>query len=83
MNNVVRIWEDQENLTGEIELTDAELAGVYGAEDDDDDSDDSDDDGQEGDDDDSKRRVNPCAELFIKHATININCKKRRHHEDD
>ena len=40
MNNIVRTWEEEENLVGEIELTDAELAGVYGAGHHDDDDDD-------------------------------------------
>ena len=31
MSNIVRTWEDEAIPTGEIELTDAQLAAVYGA----------------------------------------------------
>jgi len=35
MSNSVHTWEDEVTLTGEIELTDAQLEGVCGAWDDD------------------------------------------------
>jgi|GraSoiStandDraft_60_1057301.scaffolds.fasta_scaffold381645_1 hypothetical protein len=31
MSNIVRTWENEANPAGEIELTDAQLAAVYGA----------------------------------------------------
>lgn len=31
MSNSVRTWENEANAAGEIELTDAQLAAVYGA----------------------------------------------------
>ena len=34
MSNLVPTWEDETNLAGEIELTDAQLGAVYGACDD-------------------------------------------------
>ena len=36
MSNVVRTWKDGANAAGEIELTDAQLEAVYGAQGDDD-----------------------------------------------
>jgi hypothetical protein len=35
MSNIVRTWKNEANPAGEIELTDTELAAVYGALDDD------------------------------------------------
>ena len=35
MSNIVRTWEDEVNQVGEIELTDAQLAAVFGASGDD------------------------------------------------
>jgi hypothetical protein len=32
MNNIVRIWGDETNSTGEVALTDVQLTTVYGAE---------------------------------------------------
>jgi hypothetical protein len=37
MNNIVRTWKGEENIAREIELTDAELAAICGADDGDED----------------------------------------------
>ena len=80
MNNIVRTWEEEENLVGEIELTDAELAGVYGAGHHDDDDDDGE-GREEREKHDEKKPGDPCAQIFIKEAIININCEGKKFHK--